>query len=642
MSAGGRPVDKKRRVDLRGILADSDLRRELMVPTIQATQAREGIETTREQAERAYYVVTEAERAAFFDLERFRSGKGGADLRHEMFVRSLRGEVGDVRFDVARRDFGTIEGSPLAYRRVGLVAHIFRDAPALEPGWGIAAQGLATAADDRFVRHWWEVPHQAVGQGKDWVPFAKGGEFSRFYADIYLLVYWRNDGAAIRSFEGAYIRNEQQYFKPGLTWPLRTQRGFNLRVMAAGGLFGHKGPAVFASRKGDTFFILGVANSATAEYLLRGLMSFGSWEVGVIKRLPIPQPTSKQHQRIADLAVGIHDAKAAWDEGAETATRFRAPWLVRGDRVDQDVTISRRLSFLAEHEASEEARIQQLYAELNDEVYTLYGIPEGTRVIIEETLGKRPGEVLWPQMEGKSVEQKRMEHVFRLLSYVVKLAVEADADGIVPFIPVAGEPNLLERVQRELQTFFPNRDVGQVEIEIANELKKNVKGYRRTGSIAEWLENAFFEYHCTLYKSRPIIWHIASTQGTAPFAFGALVRYHWFDGNRMRKLRGQYLRDALETFRREAALADKAGRRDECLDWQAREEEAEELDRRLQSLQEGRHEGPEGGERDYRILTPWKSPEERPKGWDPDLDDGVKVNIEPLQKAGVLRIAKVV
>ena len=67
-----------------------------------------------------------------------------------------------------------------------------------------------------------------------------------------------------------------------------------------------------------------------------------------------------------------------------------------------------------------------------------------------------------------------------------------------------------------------------------------------------------------------------------------------------------------------------------------------ELDRRLQWVQEGHHEGPVGGARDYRILTPWKTPEKRPRGWDPDLDDGVKVNIEPLQKAGVLRIAKVV
>lgn len=43
-----------RRVDIRAILADPVLRRELIVNTIIATQAREGIETTRAQAEAAY------------------------------------------------------------------------------------------------------------------------------------------------------------------------------------------------------------------------------------------------------------------------------------------------------------------------------------------------------------------------------------------------------------------------------------------------------------------------------------------------------------------------------------------------------------------------------------------------------------
>lgn len=394
------------------------------------------------------------------------------------------------------------------------------------------------------------------------------------------------------------------------------------------------------SRKEDNLLVLGVANSAAAEYLLQGLMSFGSWEVGVIKRLPIPKPTSALHERISTIARSIHDAKATWDEGNETSTRFRAPWIFREDLVDAAMTISARLDRLAEYEAAEEARIQKRYAELNDEVYTLYGIPESTRAIIEETLGERPPEVLWPQMEGKTAEQKRMEHVFRLLSYAVKRVVEADEDGIVPFGPVAGEPSLAERVHRELQTLFPQLDVGQVEVELANELKKSVKGYRRVGGIAEWLDNAFFEFHCTLYKNRPILWHIASSQGASPFAFGALVHYHRFDRNRMAQLRAQYLRDAIETCRREAALADKAGRTDARQDWQARLEETQELDRRLQWVQEGRHDGPDGGERDYRILTPWKTPEERPRGWNPDLDDGVKVNIEPLQKAGVLRVAK--
>ncbi len=168
-----------------------------------------------------------------------------------------------------------------------------------------------------------------------------------------------------------------------------------------------------------------------------------------------------------------------------------------------------------------------------------------------------------------------------------------------------------------------------------------MKGYRRWGGLSEWLGNVFFEYHCSLYKNRPIFWHITSAQGISTFAFGALVHYHRFDKNCMAKLRGTYLRDAIEEFRREAAIADKEGRTEDRMEWQAKVEETQALDQKLQRIQEGYHEGPDGGDRDYRILTPWKEPDERPKGWDPDIDDGVKVNIAPFEKAGVLRVAKV-
>lgn len=43
-----------RRLDVKAILANPAMRRDLMVDAIMAIQAREGIETTREQAEAAY------------------------------------------------------------------------------------------------------------------------------------------------------------------------------------------------------------------------------------------------------------------------------------------------------------------------------------------------------------------------------------------------------------------------------------------------------------------------------------------------------------------------------------------------------------------------------------------------------------
>lgn len=75
-----------KRIDIKAILADADLKRMLMVSTIQATQAREGIDTTIEQASRAYYVVTEVERAAFFDLQTPMTPSGEVEDRQTAFV----------------------------------------------------------------------------------------------------------------------------------------------------------------------------------------------------------------------------------------------------------------------------------------------------------------------------------------------------------------------------------------------------------------------------------------------------------------------------------------------------------------------------------------------------------------------------
>lgn len=58
---------------------------------------------------------------------------------------------------------------------------------------------------------------QRTFEGKSWVPFAKGGAYSLYYADLHLMVDWERDGEEIRSFDRAFIRNEDFYFRPGLT-----------------------------------------------------------------------------------------------------------------------------------------------------------------------------------------------------------------------------------------------------------------------------------------------------------------------------------------------------------------------------------------------------------------------------------------
>ena len=638
-------MGSKRRVALRGILAKPDLRRELMIQTLQATQAREGIETTKEQAERAYYVVTEGEQTAFFALRSL--GNEVGDERESTFVRALERESVEgvtVRYDVAQRDFATLDGSPLTFAQVRVLAPLVRDRSRLDPAWADVRGGMNSTESERFVRFWWE---PSAKSGRRWVRYSKGGNFARFYSDLDLVFDWTADGGEFRSIvkkkygsESRFVKSPEFYFRRGLTWTEKSSLGFSVRILEEGAIFNVAGPAAFPKQQADEWYLAGILNSTLVGYVAWAF-SGRSYGASYISALPIAQP-GRMAPCIGKLSRELFARKSLWDEGNETSSRFSVPWLVADNFWGEGKNVSARLKSLAVRESNEDSYIQDLYARLDDDVYKLYDIPDSTRAVIEGSLGERPYEVLWSQMEGKTADQKRMEHVFRLLSYVVKRVVEADEDGIVPFVPVAGEASLADRVHRRLEDLFPGLDIGHVEAEIANELKRNVKGYRRTGGIADWLENVFFQFHCTLYRSRPIFWHIASSQGTSSCAFGALVHYHRFDKNRMAQLRGQYLRDAIETFRREAALADKDGRTDARQDWQARLEEAQELDRRLQRVQEGFDDGPEGGNADYRILTPWKAPSERPDGWDPDLDDGVKVNIMPLQKAGALRVAKVV
>ncbi len=630
-----------RRVNVRGILADPDLRRQLMVPTIQAIQAREGIDTTTEQAERAYYVVTQAERATFFALDRFKPKDGQPDRRHEMFVRALRDELSDVRSEIARRDFAVVEGSPLAFGRISTLSPIFSSSVRLQPGIARACTGLSTGSeggDARFLRMRWEIEPLRVGPDRDWRPYAKGGEFSRFYADLSLVVFWRDDGAAIKSNPGSAVRCEGYYGKEGVTWTQRSQRGISFRYLPSGSVFAAKGPSIFPAHGVSPWVLQALLNSRLIEFVVQSITSFGSYQVGAVQMLPIAPPGASLAATLEHLARLIHDAKRDWDRGNEPSTVFDLPWVLRAVGAP---SLSSALDSIGAFEAKGEERNQSAHEELNEKAYALYGIHEPARAHIERSLGTRPAEILWTQMEGKSTEQKRMEHVWRLLSYAVKRVVEKDDDGIVPFNQATGETRLVGRVRQELASLLPSRDESQLEVEIVNELKRGAKGYRKCTSLEEWLANVFFEYHASLYKNRPIFWHIASSQGTAPFAFGILVHYHRFDKNRMAKLRASYVRDTIEELRREAGLADKAGRAEDRVELQAKLEEVQTLDRKLQQIQEGHLDGPEGGDRDFRILTPWKDASARPRGWEPDIDDGVKVNIAPLDRAGVLRVTGV-
>lgn len=189
----------------------------------------------------------------------------------------------------------------------------------------------------------------------------------------------------------------------------------------------------------------------------------------------------------------------------------------------------------------------------------------------------------------------------------------ADPDGIVCLPSVAGEAPAAERLQRLLAAAY-GKDWSPA-------LLKRLlvgSGSKKT-SLAEWLRDDFFKQHCALFGNRPFVWHIWDGLKDG---FSALVNYHRMDRKMLEKLTYTYLgTDWMERL--------KAQVREEVAGAEARLGAAQDLKSKLEKILEG--------EPPFDIYVRWKPLHEQSIGWEPDLNDGVRLNIRPFVEAGVLR-----
>ena len=148
----------------------------------------------------------------------------------------------------------------------------------------------------------------------------------------------------------------------------------------------------------------------------------------------------------------------------------------------------------------------------------------------------------------------------------------------------------------------------------------------KTKSLEDWLRDEFFEQHCKLFHNRPFVWHVWDGRKDG---FAALVNYHRLDHNTLKKLTYSYLGDWIR--QQEADVRDdKAGAAE-------RLGAAQDLQAELVAILEG--------EAPYDIFVRWKSLSQQAIGWNPDPNDGVRLNIRPFlmaqdvgkKGAGVLR-----
>jgi hypothetical protein len=140
-------------------------------------------------------------------------------------------------------------------------------------------------------------------------------------------------------------------------------------------------------------------------------------------------------------------------------------------------------------------------------------------------------------------------------------------------------------------------------------------------SMETWLRDKFFAQHCKLFQHRPFIWHIWDGLRDG---FAALVNYHKLDYKTLETLIYTYLGDWISRQKQDIANG---------IDGAAEKlAAAEQLKKKLELILEG--------EAPYDIFVRWKPLDKQSIGWNPDLNDGVRLNIRPFMTAGVLRFNK--
>ena len=193
----------------------------------------------------------------------------------------------------------------------------------------------------------------------------------------------------------------------------------------------------------------------------------------------------------------------------------------------------------------------------------------------------------------------------------------ADADGIVCLFPAQGEISAADRLRAVLMRAYGDEWSAATERRLLAATKPNGKP---PGSLEAWLCDGFFAEHCKLFHNRPFIWHIWDGRKDG---FHALVNYHRLAGangegrRTLESLAYAYLNDWIHRQRAEKQ-ARTAGA-------DARIEHALDLQQQLEHILEG--------EPPCDIFVRWKPLHAQAIGWDPDLDDGVRLNIRPFMRA---------
>ena len=526
---------------------------------------------------------------------------------------------------------------------------LFHSFPSIESSGIETAQGQATGDDFRFVRTHWEIASQHQGY---WRPFAKGGSFFRYYCDWPYVVNWSDD--AVKEYRkltirSALISRRSKEFEgvSALVWNRVNDIGFNVRILPVGSKFSDKAPALVP--KSEPLALLGILCSEMADRLCSIQNPNRMFEVRDVSRIPIPPVDSR---KMESTVSSILDIKRKWTSRIEPSRIYVAPLPASpiGD------SIAHFCEKMKSEWHDDTVRIRALQEVVNSDVLAAYALTREDVVAMDHA---------WDKVRPESVHEDLDENAGwtefwcrQLLSYIVgvtfgrwdlriAIGLRQWPEQLGQFdAPTLCAPGTLTESSAQDGTYLPiNPAWDGIVVDDEDHINDIVRHIRNSIDVI-WKVNAetveseicmnlgvaklrelfrrpsgggFWQDHIERYTARrgrkaPIYWLLQSAKKN----YAIWLYYHRFDKDLLFKALVNYVEpkirlesSRLDTLRSQSGAAGESGKESKRL--------AKEVEKQEDFLSE---------------LRDFEDKLRRASNLhlDPDLNDGVVLNIAPLHE----------
>lgn len=464
---------------------------------------------------------------------------GSQDDKEEMYLETVNGKDDNDIYHVDQSNFDKIPGSPIAYWASENLINIFDKYNNIYQ-YTISPSQNVTGNNKKFLRKFWEINNCKINQPDEWIFYAKGGGYRKWYGNLWDIINWTPEARKVYQYgdgkHASQIINKEYWYKKGITWGLITSNEPSFRLMPQGATFDKGGTTVLVKENKLFYLILAFFNSVILKKMIAFLNPTLNFQLRDISLMPLITSNVDEITSISKRSLIL--SQQDWN-AFETSWDFqKSPLLTQNA-----ASLHQAYNSWSNEALTRFNQLKSNEEELNRIFIDLYGLQDE----------------LTPEEDDKEVSVRKADQVRDIkafLSYFIGCVFgrySLDQDGLIyaggdwdaskytTFKPnkeniilltdrqyFDDDRDIIVRLKEFLtKTFDPETLTENMDF-IAQTLepKKFERGTSAEDIIRTYFLNDFYKDHAKIYQKRPIYWEFNSGRNKGFKALMYLHRYN--------------------------------------------------------------------------------------------------------------------